>query len=278
MRLVALIHAHKEPELLRRLVGVLADGGAAVYVNLDLKSEIDPASLGGRARFVKDRIDIRWGDFTQVQATLNSLAEIEAREEYDYLLYMSGQDYPVWSVARIAAYLESSGGRELIHVVDRGPHGREWTSARFDYWHYAGPSRALAAGYRVLRAAMRALGLKRRLPGGLTPYGGSGWFTISRRCVRLVLDYAAAHPDFVDFMRATEIPDESFFQTVVLNSALKDAVAGDNGRYVDWSEGLPNPKVLTEGDYAAVAASGKMICRKVDGRSLKLMEALDAKR
>ncbi len=278
MKLVALIHAHKEPELLRRLIGLLASGGAAVYVNLDLKSSIDPASLGQQARLVENRIDIHWGDFSQVQAVLNALAEIEAREEYDYLLYMSGQDYPVWSVERIAAFLEESRGREFIHFVPAGSGGREWTSSRYDYWHYAGSSRALAAGFRLLRGAMRAAGLKRPVPLGLKPFAGSGWFTISRRCVRLILEFVAARPEFTDFMRRTEIPDEMFFQTIVLNSPLKDAVTGDNLRYIDWSQKLPNPKVLEAEDFARIAASNAMLCRKLEFRSgARLMEMLDAR-
>lgn len=274
MKLAFLIHAHKEPAVLRRLVGALA--GADVWVNLDAKSEIDPSTLGP-ARLVKKRVDIHWGDFTQIEALLNSLAELEAAGGWDYVAYLSGQDYPVWSVERMVRRLEADAGREFLHFAPLGPGG--WDAAeRVDYYHYTGSSPALKAGARAARGLMRAAGLKRRLPGGLTPYGGSAWFTLSRACVREILRFDAAHPEYAAFMRRTEIPDEHFVQTIVMNSQFKDKALNDNGRYIDWSEKRPNPKLLREDDFDAIKASGKAICRKVDSLSAALMDRLDAAR
>lgn len=58
-------------------------------------------------------------------------------------------------------------------------------------------------------------------------------------------------------------PDESFFQTLVMNSPYKDKRV-DYLHYVDWSEDKSSPKILTMKDIEKLKHSGKLMARKFD--------------
>ena len=67
-----LISAHNDPEQLKRLVEALGDN-AWCFIHIDKKSDIRPfiESLksieGDRIHFIRERTDIRWGTFLQVE-------------------------------------------------------------------------------------------------------------------------------------------------------------------------------------------------------------------
>jgi hypothetical protein len=68
----------------------------------------------------------------------------------------------------------------------------------------------------------------------------------------------------IDLFRRASSPDESFFQTVLVNSPLRDRLVNDDLRYVDWSEGGASPRVLTSYDLDRMLASHALFARKFD--------------
>ena len=72
-----------------------------------------------------------------------------------------------------------------------------------------------------------------------------------------------ANPQVVRFFRHVFVPDEIFFQTILMNSPLHDEIENDNLRYVEWSR-EPAPAVLGVDDLDAMLSSGKLFARKFD--------------
>ena len=60
----------------------------------------------------------------------------------------------------------------------------------------------------------QTLGLKRRLPRGITPHLGSQWWCLTRSTISAVLN-DRKRPIFERYFRRVWIPDESYFQTLV---------------------------------------------------------------
>lgn len=274
MKQVFLIQAHKDLGQLNALVGQLRDEDFLVYVNLDRKCDIDPAGVDPRARLVRERIDVHWGAFSQVQATLNSLEQILAEVPgFDKVIFLSAQDFPLLSNAALKDELARLSGHELLDTVAIGHGPGQWAADyRYQYFYaeHGGRAGRLLAG--LLNKGMRAAGLKRRMPGAMQPYGGSSWWALSRECVRALLERVRREPRLLRFFRSVACPDELFFQTLVMNSPFRARVLGRNFRYVQWPEnGARNPKVLDEADFeriaAARAASGAHFCRKIDSRA-----------
>jgi hypothetical protein len=267
---VFLIQAHKDLGQLNALVRQLRDDDFLVYVNLDRKCALEPAAVHPSARLVRDRVDVHWGTFSQVQAVLNSLAQIVAEvPDFDKVVFLSAQDFPLLSNARLKAALARHADQELLDTVAIGTGPGQWAADfRYQYFHRADGPRLLRTACRIANRAMRATGLTRRLPDGMRPYGGSSWWALSRACVQDILARVAREPGLVRFFRRCACPDEMFFQTLVMNSPFAPRVLGQNFRYVQWPEhGARNPKILDEGDFERIAASRAHFCRKIDSEA-----------
>lgn len=270
MKQVFLIQAHKDPGQLAALVEQLRDDDFLVYVNLDRKSAIDPAAIPPHARLVRRRIDVHWGGFSQVQAVLNALEQILAEvPDFDKLVFLSAQDFPLLSNARLKRELETLRGRELLDVVALGRGPGQWPAAfRYQYFYKTHSPRPLRLAYALVNRLMRATGRVRRMPGALQPWGGSSWWALSRDCVAALLARVRREPRLLRFFGRVANPDEMFFQTLVMNSHFAPRVLGRNFRYIQWPErGTRHPKILVEDDFERIAASQAHFCRKIDSQA-----------
>jgi hypothetical protein len=283
MRQVILIHAHKDLEQLNALVGQLVDDEFLIYVNVDAKSAIDVAALHPAAQLVRPRIAIRWGEFSQVEATLHSMRQIVAQAgAFDKLVFISAQDAPLLPNRRLKHELAALAGRELLDCVPVGPHG--WACAeRYQYFH-RGEGGALARlACRMANRLMRLAGKRRAMVNGWQPWGGSSWWSISRDCARMIVGLVGADPAIARFFRTVSCPDELFFQTLVMNSPFRTCVQFDNYRHIEWAaHGARNPRVLDAGDFDKLRASRAHFCRKLDPAAsaslLPLLQRLRASR
>jgi len=267
---VFLIQAHKDIDQLNALVEALRDDDFRVYVNLDRKCDLDPGQVHPAARQVAARVDVHWGTFSQVRAVLHSLAQIVAEvPDFDKVLFLSAQDFPLLSNAGLKQALADLRGHELLDTVAIGDGPGQWAAAfRYQYFYHGDAGAPVRLACALANRAMRAAGWRRRLPGGMRPFGGSSWWALSRDCVRHVLARVAREPRMVRFFQRCACPDELFFQTLVMHSPFAPRVLGKNFRYVQWPENAArNPKILDEHDYDRIAASGAHFCRKIDSRT-----------
>jgi hypothetical protein len=71
------------------------------------------------------------------------------------------------------------------------------------------------------------------------------------------------------------VPDELFFQTIIMNSQLRDTVENDDLRYLDWSR-EPAPAVFTAADLPSLLESRQLFARKFDETvDFEVLDALD---
>lgn len=93
-------------------------------------------------------------------------------------------------------------------------------------------------------------------------YFGSCWICLSGEMWIWIKEYLHKHQEFARYFIHTNCPDESYFQTLVMNSPYKDKVE-DYLHYVEWT-GTSNPKVLTMSDIGKIKKCGKLMARKFD--------------
>ena len=274
MKCAVLIQAHRGPEQVARLCRALSHPVFDLYIGVDRKTEIAPFRLAvpSSVRFIRRRIDVRWGAFSQVEATLYGLEEILKESPlYDFILFISGQDYPLLPPARIAEELARHPGAQFMcrTRVEEGTPACD----RYRYPHVHFGNRTLTRGVNRLLRLVSPGRRKFPLPAA---YKGSSWWTLSGSCAEYITRYARTHPRVVRFFRRAHCPDEFFFQSIVLDSPFAASVIPDNFRYVDWSDGRPNPRTLTEADYDRLAASGCWFARKFDAeQDSRILDRLD---
>jgi hypothetical protein len=272
MRLAYVISAYKLPAQLERLIRRLAAPGATFRVHVDRKtSRVVHDEMIARTKdldvvFLPRHVS-HWGAFGHVRASLEGVEDLVRTEEpFDYAVLLTGQDYPLRPPTAIAARLADAQGRSFMShwSLPYAPWGRRGGLDRIEHWHLV--------TYRRLHLA---LPLRRRLPAGLTAHGGGAYWCFSRALVHFVQEFVQSRPDVVRFFEHVLIPDELFFQTIVMSSHLRETVENENLRYIDWSR-EPAPAVLGRGDLDAMLASGKLFARKFDEQiDSEVLDALD---
>lgn len=269
MKIAYLINAHKNFKQLERLVARLNYDGADFFIHIDRKTDdtnftllLDALSIF-KPTWVADRVDIAWARFSQVEATINGLRTIlQSNKSYDYINFISGEDYPIKSNDYIADFFSKNNGYEFIGHFDPVSEGWAEGMARFQrYW-----LDVVVKNGRIRCLLQRAADFfpKRKIPKGYKAYAGSQWWSISSDCARYIVDFVDSNQSFVNFYKLTACPDEMFFQTIVMNSIYKTNVYNDNLRYIDWSEGQSHPKILTKNDFCHIKSSTGLFARKFD--------------
>ena len=120
------------------------------------------------------------------------------------------------------------------------------------------------AGLRHTRAMLGPRGL----PFGM-PHGGSSWWGMPWDVAGDVVAWTDAHPDFAQYFRYSQCPDEMFFHTALarLEAEGRPLAWQENLTYIDWSEATAgSPKVLTAADVETLATQPehKLFARKFD--------------
>lgn len=276
MRIAYLILTHKNPEQAARLVARLNAEGVSFFIHVDGNVPPDEyarfqdrLTAAAENVFFVPRHRCLWGDFSLVAAALSCLDALTASQRpFDTALLLSGQDYPIQTNRHIREFLSARAGCSFVdyHVF---PHPA-WFAGGFDrlgLWNFR-PFYRFQARLRNTRfhaplwRAILRLGLARRFPPGLTPYGGSQWWALSREAVQYIARFRQENPGFARFFRHAFCADEIFFQTILLNGPLKERVVCDNLRLLYW-EGA-RTRVLTEREQDNIAASPALFARKFD--------------
>jgi hypothetical protein len=321
MKLACLITAYDQPDHLRRLVAALHDGNVHFHVHVDANVEIEPfeRALAGleNVHFTQRRFAVQWMGFSQVRSILQLLTEAST-VGFDYCVLLSGSDYPIKSNDYIRSFYERAT-QEFItfwRLEDRP----SWIhKVQYFYPIDLVPIRGYSKGTE--RSYLRRLFWgrfhkfrrfmpRRKLPFGMTPYGGSDWWSLSGDCVSYVLRFVADHPAYSRFYRFTHCPSEMFFHTIIMNSpwAQRARMYAEyetwsartppaqklreqsmlpeeqfNLRYIDWSGERSGareaPAVLDERDWTPLLQSPALFARKFDSvRSAALLDRLDQAR
>ena len=111
----------------------------------------------------------------------------------------------------------------------------------------------------------RILPRRRRLPDGLNVYGGKTWWSLSADCVKYILHRYEEDSVLKKFFKYTLIPDEMFFQTLLLDSPFRDKCVNNCLRLIRWEkeDGL-HPIILTAEHEDLIASSEDLFARKFD--------------
>jgi hypothetical protein len=259
VRIAYVISAYRRPEQLVRLVHRLAGDDVRFFVHVDSKtrepvfrSMIDGLASLETVSFLP-RHACHWGGFGHVRASLKGIAAIvESGFDPDYTILLSGQDYPIKPNRAIREFLAEREGRSsFMHFPLPAPH---WTGGglpRFRDWHL-----------RWRRLHVR-IPLRRTIPLGLDPWGGSAYWIMSHRALDVVHAFVEEQLEYVRFFAHVDIPDEIFFQTILLNSPLADECDDIRLHYTEWGR-TPAPAVLVASDYPHLADSPCLFARKFD--------------
>ncbi|MBN2320678.1 MAG: hypothetical protein JXR49_16480 [Acidobacteria bacterium] len=300
MKIAYLILAHQQPALLHRLVYSLNAPNTQFLIHIDLKADIEQFKRGlecGNASFLGDRIKVNYGGYTQMLAMLALLKAATSTDDFDYCIFLSGQDYPIKSNTFIFDYLAKHTGTNYINFYPLT--GNAALTRNIRKYYFVDLLNAFNSKIRpILKNFFRIVNLvlpERAFVKGMIPYRGSTSWCLTGQTAKYIVDFAASpdNSNFVSYFKRVMCPDEIFFQTVVLNSPFASkcrfydrdvltnriALMNENKaylHYVDWDGSRDNPAILDMRDYNNLKCSDRLFARKFDEfRSKELLDNID---
>ena len=293
-RIAYLISVYRDAPHVQRLVRALDDGAADFYLHVDKKADARPflEALPG-CTFVNRRW-VNWGGWQQVGYQEEMLkAALHSGKDYEWLVCLSGQDFPLLSPEGIRRFLAHEPGREWIAGMNLTRQGSEQQRRKVTRYHLLRdvPVRnrwwrdKLIAGFRLLMAVIP----RRKRPTvaldgkACDVYFGSDYWALSQDCARYVYRQLCSQRAFRRYFRTAFVPSELCIQTLVFNSPFASRALLVEGAYRGL-ESLSPLHFLTYGrqiatltlqDLPRLQACGKPFARKVvSGASDALVQAL----
>ncbi len=292
MKICYLILAHNNPRHFAKLLDAIADGSSSVFVHVDAKSAISDFRTRARDNviFLDNRVSIGWGGFSMITASLNLLREsLKSDAEHDYYCLLSGNDYPIKSVQYIGKYLEDNHGKQFMNLVEIPNDTLGKPISRITKYCVSTESLQKYLIPRLIAHKISRLISKLDIHRGyghvlkdMKPCAGSQWWALTRPAVQHIVEFVSVNPKVVKFFRNIQIPDESFFHTIIGNSAFRENMQRSLS-FCDWSGNRSCPATIDdahveffrEGDVVLDDSYGKgqlLFARKFPDDSARLIE------
>eukprot|EP00903_Cladosiphon_okamuranus_P012640 g11825.t1 len=293
VRLVYVLLAHDNPAQTIRLVNALDDtsgrGRTCFVIHIDTKAEDMQKEMlevfADRPNVIvmeEDRLDVAWGGFNVVQASLNAVAIVLEREiPFHWLWILSGTTYPIASNDDIRAKLASHHPESIFMEVKSAVHKPASTT-----WHY----------FVECDSTLHRIG-RNLVPRGLDMYVGSQWLAMPPSAARWLMEDRGLVPKYREYAKHIVVADENFLPTLIKNSPLCANLVASNLVHVQFDRYehtldredrrldkclMPNPDHCGRSpatmtlDYLSVLEHSSMLfARKFDPNDTEVFDVLD---
>lgn len=299
-----LIASHTQLQGVARLARILSYESPAgcVFVHHDAKAGNIPSTLFDgieNVHVVHDPVAAEWGTFSLVDLVLRSLRQIwQTGKASDWVVFLSGQHYPTRPLRDFESMLATSNADafmtfEPITKSDRHLNDRyRFAYRQFLKGHMPRLLRARQLYDTFLNRAQPFFRIQSDRRGSflgwratetifdreVQVYFGSQWWAMSRAAAEYVMEKCETDPEFVKCYAKSLIPDESFFQTLVVNSP--ELVAKNMElHFSKWQLHSSSPSFLDISDLDSIRDSQQWFARKVNfSNDGGLCDALDTLR
>lgn len=253
MRHAFLIIAHHEPELLRTLVTLIDHPMCDIYIHIDRKSDMnlfkDINTRQSKIEFIQDRINVRWGDYSQILTEIKLFDAAHKKGEYSYYHLLSGVDLPLKPIGTILKWFEDNDGYEYLGAH---PAPKKFQKRMYRKYFFITRKRNIATS--VILGLEKIMGLKWNT--GTDVWMSSNWGSFTDGFVSQIIlnrDWIEKH------FKYSFCGDELYKSTLMHHLGLEK---NDRGSllHVDWEKG--NPYTFQDDDYEDLIRSDKMFARK----------------
>lgn len=146
---------------------------------------------------------------------------------WDYLVNLSGSDYPIKPIAELELYLSENLVNEPLYLKFHDLNGYDFIKKQaLNQNFYQCDNRAWHVGFR-------------ELPLGVIYSGGSDWFALPRNfCSDMIANIEipkTLQSRLLDIYKHSLLPVESYVHTIALNSEYCDKILNNNLKFTNWN-------------------------------------------
>lgn len=255
-----LILVHRLPDQFKRLFTAVYEPSNFYLIHIDKKAslEIGLEVTAFLEKYPNVHIlkseNVIWGGYSMVQAELDGMNYLlNMDSKWDYFINLSGQDYPLKSQKIIKDFLSKNNGKSYIKFADQEKVRPDTMNRIENYFEESVDSISEKTH-------------KREFMKDVIPYIGGQWMILTRDCCEFICNNIEVKK-FEDYYLNTLIADESFFQTVLMNTSFDGILVDDDKRAIIW---IPDgdiklrPKTFTGTDLDFLQKGTHLFARKFD--------------
>lgn len=305
MKIAYIILCHKNPQIVVRVAKKLTNKtDNEVFIHVDSKFDIEPfkryLSDMSHIHFIQERLNIFWGGFSSIEATIVALKG-SIKYKCDRYVLLQGMDYPIHSNNYIAEFFEKNKEVEYLKAYNITKSNKQKNYMKcYGYHMFDGVNRNKICLSNITAKTftmINKLGIRYRKGfyfdnkiGKYELYWGWGHFALTKECVQYIIDFYDDNPKFNKYFRHIFPADETYLQTIVYNSKFaistfdKGPVEEDDHLTVESMLNLTYfeyPKqvmiIRNINDIKEEIYRKYLFIRKVDNLSNQLLDYLDYK-
>lgn len=282
MALAYQILAHKNAGQVSRLFRILYNKEDVFVLHFDRRATRDLHVLGETLAGEYSNVILQsprrvlWGgpQIPNLQIEAMGLA-LNRSEKWHHFINLSGQDFPLQPRKIMVDELSAQANVNFVSWFDPFIN-RVWgdVELRVERWHFHSPLLERVLSIPGLGRRLRVIAgwqnqiahlpyYRRRRPDFFQYFGGSNHVVLAREsCEHLISDSHACR--IRNWLAHSAIPDESIFQSVLLNSHLASKIVHRTYRFLEFRPGTPHPITLRTVDFDRLLGSGEWFARKFD--------------
>ncbi|MDR6295886.1 MAG: beta-1,6-N-acetylglucosaminyltransferase [Pantoea dispersa] len=277
MRKVFCILCHKVTNPFLYTVNYLSSFNEnTIIIHVDSKSSFSDFDVfkSNNVIFVKKRVEVSWGRYSQIESTLRVFNEA-LNFEFDYLFLISGDDIPCMTNESINDLLARIEMRNMIHYQDQRNnyvdplsrvmyHYPEYFYARKKSFFEKVKIRAFCF-IKTFYVSANFIKHSQKID---KFYKGTNWISLNRQTAHELMSFINTNPWYCELFRDSFCADEVFFHTALKQIGVDDnyhdeTKLNDALRYIDWTTGPDYPRTLDTSDLDKIKASGCIFSRKI---------------
>lgn len=282
MKHAYLILAHNEYPVLECLIKAIDDPRNDIYIHFDLKVKELPIIKTNKSNLyiIENRIDVRWGDVSVVEAEYILFEEAIKNDIYAYYHILSGVDMPLQSQDEIHRFFDIHQGKEFIGFYQYAM--AEEMDRKVNRVHlFPKDFRRVPGTVSLIKRLIRFLAMKiqyiigYRRNKSVVFRKGTQWASLTADFVRYVLLHKKK---VLNTYKYTFCSDEVFLQTLCWNSNFKNnlfnAENEEQGsmRMIGWKDGVLYD--WENKDYDILVKSEFLFARKFNSKNIEVVNRI----
>ncbi len=272
MKTAILITAYKNVHQVIDIINYF-DNRFNFYIHFDKKSiPNDIYKLSNYKNVqVYTQYNINWGSVNHLKAILFLCKKALKDQNNNYFHLISGQDFPTKPIDFYTNNNQNFLQFEQLPIMNWDGNGglnRYHYFNIFDHVSLKNKNRLfklnnwlikLQKVFRIERSSLNKY--------FKTIYGGGTWWSLTREAV----EYVALNKNsdiYLKRMHYCFCSEEIYFQSILLNSHLKETIQNNNLRYIDWHSNRGGiPSFLDHTDFDKIINNDYLFARKFDEKS-----------